>query len=258
MKARHGNIAQIALLILILSLQGAAWASPSTKSETTTKPLRNVLVVHQKTESMGPIELYLSDQAGHFSARGGELTATCAAPDWNLVFYSKRKNLAFVASRAKMQRKSMGIFHRPPLEHGLLHRQRDSRLQLDTLKITIDGSAEPEGSNDLVIFQDRKSKRFKEIDFIVTDHLSLNPNIQIFVNWLYDQSVFPGVPLEQKKYYTDGSAATVYRTTSITHADQPASLFEYPKGYKTASSILEVVLSEDAKSTLEDLWGDRK
>jgi hypothetical protein len=256
MKARHGNIAQITCLILILSLQGAAWASPSA-NETATKSARHVLVVRQKTESMGPIELYLSDQAGHFSARGGELTATCAAPDWNLVFYSKRRNLAFVASRAKMQQKSMGIFHRPPLEQGVRRRQRDSQLKLDTLKVTIDGSADPEGSNDLVIFQARKSKRFKEIDFVVADHISLNPNIQIFVNWLYDQSVFPGVPLEQKKYYTDGSASTVYRTTSITHADQPASLFEYPKGYKRTANFLEVVLSEDAKSTLEHLWGDR-
>ncbi len=254
----HSNITRIACLILILSLHGAAWASPLAQPVTATKVVHNVLVVRQKTESMGQIELYLSDQAGHFSARSGELTATCAAPDWNLVFYSKRRNLAFVASKAKMQQKSMGIFHRPPLEKGLRSRQRDGQLKLDTVKVTIDGSTEPEGSSDMFIYQDRKTKRFKEIDFTVADHISLNANTQIFVNWLYDQSVFTGLPLEQKKYYTDGSVATVYQTTSITHADQPASLFEYPKGYKTTANLLEVVLSEDAKSTLEDLWGDRK
>lgn len=218
----------------------------------------NVLIFRQKSASMGQTELYLHEKGATFIARGGDLVAVCCAPDWRLVFHTKGRNLAYDVDYKKMQEHSLGLIHKPALEKGLISHSFNRTLSLHTENIKLAGSAEPDGSKDSFFFQTRRARQFDHIDFADADEIHLESHLQTFVNWIYDMGNRKGVPLELKKYFTDGSREVTYETLSVTRADKPADLFTYPTGYKTTERSYDILMSEDPRSTLEDLLGPAK
>ena len=246
--------ALLCALTAITLLVSCPCRSTASRGETV---LSNVIVVHQNTDLLGPTDLYISDNGARLVARKGDISAVCAAPSWHILLHCKSRNLGYSVSKNKVQRKAMRIFTSPiHLRDGHCVKERDSILKLRLTEVTVDGSLDRNGASDPFIYQNRRRQQLKEVHFKVTDQFQLKPEVQNFVNWIYNQDYYPGLPLEMRKDFMDGSSSTTYRTTSIKTCAMPPSFFAYPTDYKTTANHLEVLVADDARTTLEELWGD--
>lgn len=214
-------------------------------------------MVHQETDLLGPTDLYISDTGARLVARKGDISAVCAAPSWHILLHCKSRNLGYSVSKNKVQKKAMHIFSSPiHLRYGHCVKERDPILKVRLSQVTVDGGLDRNGASDPFFYQNRQRQQLKEVHFKITDQFKLKPEVQNFVNWIYNQDYYPGIPLEMRKDFRDGSSSTPYRTTSIKSCAVPPSYFVYPTGYKITANHLEVLVADDARTTLEELWGD--
>lgn len=214
----------------------------------------NLLLVKQKSDKLGASELYISDRGVKFIARNGDFVAMCAAPSWRAVIYSKSRNIAYSCSHAEMNQKTLKLFNHPPAKRAVVSHNPYKSLNLHIRTITEDGKLEPKGSDDSLLFQQRKHKAFSSIRFSCADQVPIEPQVQDFLNWLFNADHIPGIPLELTRNYTDGSHETQYETISMSKAPESANFFTYPNGYNRTPKPIDIFIREDPRSTLEDLF----
>lgn len=87
----------------------------------------------------------------------------------------------------------------------------------------------------------------------VAQGYKFNAFLQSFLDFLFNQSVYKGLPLELKNTYQGGVVETLYSTSSVEYVKRPLSIFDFPIGMKPVTDKLQVLMSEDTKTTLEDL-----
>ena len=135
----------------------------------------------------------------------------------------------------------------------------DPVMKIDYLLAAADARKDLGKTHDVFIFQSRIEKTLSRGSIkIATKLCKMQPQLQLFLNWIYSQDHFAGVPLELKTYFKDGSVRTFYSTQSIEMKQVPSAMFDYPQNYKPASDKLMVLVSGDVQGTLEDLWGSKK
>jgi len=218
--------------------------------------VKDVLVVRQNSKALGKTELYLSTDAARFWAPKVGLVVATRAPAWNAVLYSKPRNLGIPLSAAEVKGSGMGIFPcATATDNGKPQKYRDSLLRLDCTKVVSQYKGDPHVAVDTIMFQQRTEKILVESYLEFGSPCKLDPHIQTFLYYLFDQNKFQGIPLEQKNSYKDGSSDMPLVTMSIEHTSKLASFFDLPTGFKKAGDKLQLIMAPDCNDTLEDLWG---
>jgi len=219
----------------------------------------HVQVFHQKTSMMGDTELYLSEAGARFIGRNGDIIICACPPTWDVLLYSKSKKQAHKITNKQAGKQNFGLFT-VPVEIGRAEKttETDAILKCRCLRLYVDGKKQPNSTNDPFIFQQRKHRVMKDVVFRIADIGPIKTEIQNFLYWIYNEHAFPGLPVEATTHYTDGSAVYQFRTMSKGVTSKPASFFAYPTDYKLSPNKMEVLLSDDTQTTLEELWGDKK
>jgi hypothetical protein len=238
----------------------AAMSVKANSGAAATGPLiQNILAIYQNTGPLGKAELYLSDQGGCFVARSGDVFIVTCPPSWEVMLFSRSKKQAFVLSNKEAFQNNLGLFNTPcELSKGVLSHGTDPLLHLKYTRVFVDGSKHPGKSADPFIFQERSTRVVKDLVYRVADIGKLKPELQNFLYWIYSDNNYPGLPIDSKIDYTDGSVFNLLSTESTARVAKPASIFAYPKGFKRTLNKMEVLVSNDAKATMEDLWGSVK
>jgi len=247
----------IASLILLSVCSQRIWAAPTKACTDKNAVTQKVLVLHQSSLALGKSDLYLSENAGRLVVPKLGLIIASSAPSWNIVVYSTRKNQGYTlntASEAKTSGMSMFACN-VATDYGTLHRGRDPKLQLDCTYIVMQTKNDLQKDSDTIMFQDRTQKILREAELKIGLPCKLRPELQTYINFLFDLDKYPGVPLELTTKYKDGSSVNALYTSAIEHINKSPSFFAYPSGFKKTDNKLEVLLSEDINETLEDLWG---
>ena len=262
-KANHLNTGVSALALAFLLTISLFHAAPALPKKQTTAPadgLETVTVLHQNTDALGKADLYLAQNAGRLVARDGEIIIATSAPRWDILLYSKKKNEGWLVPGAKNRDGSLSIFGSPiDLTRNKPQTLFDPMMKIDYTLASAEAKKETAKTRDPFIFQSRSDKSYSHGSIKIANNLcKLQPQLQAFLNWIYSQDHFVGVPMEMKSYFEDGSVRIFYSTQSIETKKVPSSMFAYPKNYKPASEKLLVLFSNDAQSTMEDLWGSSK
>jgi hypothetical protein len=214
-----------------------------------------VTILHQDSTTFGKSDLYISDNAARFVGRNGDVIISTSAPDWRIILFNKSKNQALVTSSVQAAKTSLGIFTAPlPFYRAQRTPIEDKTLHVKLLKITSKGD-QFTTARDAVIFQERRKRTVLDSILETADVCTVTPPVGRFINWTYNFGNLSGLPISLTTHFSDGSSETPYRTLSIEHTTRPASFFAEPTGFKAVASRLDVLISDDATTTLEDLWG---
>ena len=155
-----------------------------------------------------------------------------------------------------MRSAGLGVFNAPIDFFGVkLHPYRDSILHITTNKAVIDSSRKQLIVTDSFLFQSRRNRALRDTTFRLVDGYKLAPRVQDFLHWLFNQRVLMGVPVELSNTYMDGSAETIYKARSIEKMTVPVSMFAYPQGLARVNDKVDILVTDEAKTTLEDLFG---
>jgi hypothetical protein len=245
----------ICLLLLPVCTQ-RLWAKQIKAGSDKAGLIQDVLVIHQESLALGKTDLYLSENAGRLVAPKLALIIASRAPSWNIVMYSARKNQGYTISGAEAKTDSLHMFpSNLATDKGKPHPGHDALLRLDCLNIVMQTNSDQLTMADTIMFQDRARKVVRGATLKIATPCKIQPPLQTFINFLFDLEKYPGVPLALETKYKDGSSVTSLYTLSIEHTRKASSFFAYPTGFKKASNKVEVILSDDIKDTLEDLWG---
>jgi hypothetical protein len=218
--------------------------------------IKDVLVVHQRSQNLGNNDLYLADCGGRFVARNGDIIIASKAPDWAIVVCARQRNTGYTMSAAEGKKSSLGLLAGSVSSSQGKASPSDRRLfGLTITDVVSVADIHNRASHDSPIFQDRATKMVLDTTMKIASPCKIGPQLQAFLTWIYNMGSFKGVPLESKTRYMDGTSLMTYTTTSIEHVSKPASFFAYPTGFKKAESLLDVMLQEGYVDTLEDLWG---
>jgi hypothetical protein len=243
------------LLLLPLCTQ-RLWAKQTEVCTKKDAVIKNVFVVHQSSIALGKTDLYLSENAGRLVAPKLGVIVTSSAPSWKIVIYSTRKNQGYTFSSAEAKGHGLDLFAcNLATDEGMPHPVHDAVLKLDCLNIVRQTKNDLETISDTIMFQARSQKVLREATLKIASPFKIQPSLQTYINFLFDLEKYPGVPLEFRTRYKDGSSVTNLYTSSIELTSKSASFFAYPTGFKKANNKVEVMLSEDINDTLEDLWG---
>jgi hypothetical protein len=235
----------------------SATASSATATASSGKGgmVKNVIVARQNSEYLGNMTLYLSDRACRFEARNDDIVIASHAPDWQIILYSHKKNKGYVYAPKRGGDDKLDLF--PTffsLSTGKATSGYDKNLKIDYVEIYKAAGPKMDACNDAFIFQNRTRRPLRDQTLRVAKVGTLPPEVSVFVNFIYSTGTFPGVPLDHVTRYKDGTANVKYHTFSIGHTQKPASFFAYPTGYTKVADKIEVLLADDTKTTLEDLF----
>ncbi|MBU6454518.1 MAG: hypothetical protein KGS72_22305 [Cyanobacteria bacterium REEB67] len=246
----------LALLLFSCTLVQSpeAIAAPAATPTTRAKEMA-VTVLHQDSNTFGKSDLFISDQAARFVGRKGDVIITTSAPNWRIILFSKSKNQALVTSPTEATKSSLGIFT-SPLNVQVAQKKtvEDQTLHVKLLTFTSKGD-QFSTARDAVIFQERRKRMVLDSVLETADICTVTPPVGRFINWVYNFSNLSGVPISLRTRFSDHTSETPYRTLSIEHTTKPFSFFADPTGFKAVANRLDVLLSDDATTTLEDLWG---
>lgn len=219
--------------------------------------VKDVVVVHQNSQAFSKSDLYLSENAVRFVARNGDAIIASNAPTWDIVVYSKSKNKGWTKSAAEARKDGLGFLAGGlNTNGGKIVACNEVLFGNKITKIVVLPGPLGHKSRDTFLFQERNTKVTRDTTLKVATPCKIKPAVQDFIRWMYNFNKFAGVPLESKTTYQDGSTVITYFTTSIEHVSKPASYFALPSNYTKVSDTLEVLISDEAGSIMEDLWGD--
>jgi len=219
------------------------------------KMIRDVQVFHYKTSVMGEADLYLSDYGARYTARNGEIVIATCSPSWDVLLYSRAKNQGFKITNRQAGKQNLGVLTVPvDVSRGVKSKEVDPLLRYPLTKVFVDGKLQQVKSSDPFIFQQRKNRVVKDVSFKVDDIGPIKPELQNFVFWIFNEHSLPGLPAEAVTHFTDGTTVTQFHAVSKSKTSKPASFFAYPTDYKVTLNKLEVLIANDAQTTLEELW----
>ncbi|MBS1990819.1 MAG: hypothetical protein JSS86_13670 [Cyanobacteria bacterium SZAS LIN-2] len=230
-----------------------------TPKKTIAAATKKVMVFHQKTAGMGKAELYLATDALRLVTHNGDVIAISKAPTWDIVLFSKHKNVAFEAPMAKIGADHMGLFK--PSINLTKGKEEDCKAWygFKCKQIVAEGGKNAKVEQDPFIFQAaEKPKKVMSVLFKCADIGPIDEHAQRAINWIYSQKRLPGLPLQLSTFYGDGSRVDQLQTMSFERSQVPDSFFSYPHGYTKSKNKYSILTSEDANATLEDLFGDTK
>ncbi|MBS1989858.1 MAG: hypothetical protein JSS83_05025 [Cyanobacteria bacterium SZAS LIN-3] len=243
------------LLLLVLSTFLGAPSAFALKSKVPEKIVDQVLLDHIDSRVLGRCRLYLCEQGGRFETSDGRVVAVCRPPTWELKLYAPKKKVVFSVDRKNINSSGLSVFNSPVEYHKVqVTEEYDKHLGLKVQRVLVDCSKQKMVVHDPVIFQSRAQRFLRDSVLKLTQKYNFKPEIQQFVHFIFNQNNFNGLPIELKNTYGDGLVETTYSTDSIEYVKRPLTIFDYPVGMKRAADKLEVMMSEDANSTLEDLF----
>ncbi|MBS2010408.1 MAG: hypothetical protein JST01_25380 [Cyanobacteria bacterium SZAS TMP-1] len=243
------------LLLLVLNMFVGAPSAFALKSKAPEKMVDKVLLDHLDTRVLGRCRLYLSEQGGRFETGDGRVVAVCRPPTWELMLYAPKKKVCFSVDGKKINSTGLSVFNAPVEYHKVqVTEEYDRHLGLKLQRVLVDCGKQKMVVHDPVIFQSRAQRFLRDSVLKLTQKYDFKPEIQDFVHFIFNQNNFKGLPIELKNTYGDGLVETMYFTESIEYVKRPLAIFDYPVGMKRAADKLEVMMSEDANSTLEDLF----
>lgn len=250
----------IAAALPCLQPAGAAPIAPKLVSSKTTNNnvTKDVLVVHQNSQWCGKSDLFLSENAGRFIARNGDIIIATKAPDWRIILYSRAKNVGTEMTPSEANNGNLGLMAGSiTMNHGSPRPSSDHllRLKCTTIVCPVHDSGR---SSDGPLYQDRAVKILVDSTYKLANPCKLQPHLQDFLRYLYNMGDYTGVPLEGKTHFQDGSTVTSFSTSSIEHVSKPTSFFANPTGYKKVRDQLPILLEDGYSETIEDLFGAKK
>lgn len=220
------------------------------------RQLKDVLVLHQQTDPLGKVDLYLADDAGLLTAHGDTIIVCCSAPQWIIYFYSKVKKLAYTKTIHQGMDDTLQLFNAPvDLNLGKQSRGKSAFMQMEYKEIFIDGSKTHHVLDDPFVFQEREHRRVKDVTYRTLNVGTLKPQLQEFLWFIYSHHDLTGVPIELKANFFNAKSNDILRTTGIEKTQKPMSFFSPPTGLRKTTQKGEILFSDDYKSTLEDLFG---
>lgn len=220
------------------------------------RQLKEVLVLHQKTDPLGKVDLYLADDGGLLTAHGDTIIVSCSAPQWIIYFYSKVKKLAYTKTIHPGMDDTLQLFTAPvDLTPGKQRKGKSAFMQMEYKEIFLDGSKTHHVVDDPFVFQEREHRRIKDVTYRTLNVGPLKPQLQEFLWFIYSQRNLTGVPIELKANFFNSKSNNILSTTGIEKTKKPMSFFSPPTGLRKTERKDEILFSEDYKSTLEDLFG---
>lgn len=250
MKSKRSNAA----VVLALAIALGAASLLAAKAATPEKMVDDVLLDHLDSRILGKCRLYLSNQGGRFETVDGRVVAVCRPPTWEMKLYAPKTKVVFSVANAKLKANGLGVFTAPvDYAQARVSPDYDALLRVKTLKVLVDVRKQTMVVNDAYIFQTRTKRVLLDSVMKVAQGYKFNAFLQSFLDFLFNQSVYKGLPLELKNTYQGGVVETLYSTSSVEYVKRPLSIFDFPIGMKPVTDKLQVLMSEDTKTTLEDL-----
>jgi hypothetical protein len=252
MKSEPSNAA----VALALAVALGASSLLSAKAAGPEKMVDDVLLDHIDSRILGKCRLYLSNQGGRFETVDGRVVAVCRPPTWEMKLYAPKSKVVYSMANAKLKANGLGVFTAPvDYSQARVSPDYNALLRVKTLKVSVDVRKQAMVVNDAYIFQTRTKRVLLDSVLRVAQGYKINPFLQSFVDFLFNQSIYQGLPIELKNTYQGGVVETLYSTSSVEYVKRPAAIFDFPIGMKPVTDKIQVLMSEDTKTTLEDLLG---
>ncbi len=239
---------------ILLSLIGV----PAQTKEASKAKRKNVLIFQQVNQTLGPMTLYLADDAAKFVALKGEFSITAKAPTWRVVAYSHSQNKGMELSLDQWTLSSgLGLMgSHIKFIRGTRSVVKDPILKMDCLLVQTRGTPEKEyaGSDEPLLFRSAKKKEVVKNRYKCTTSVAVRSEAQKFLSGIYSQDEFGGVPLELARDFSDGSVETTYFTTAASNTKINDDFFVYPKGFNKAPGMKELLITKKQEANLKDYF----
>lgn len=208
----------------------------------------------QDNAYFGATDIYLSDVGARLVTSGDKVVIVTQAPEWKVVVYSKDANKGIERSLDDWCIHGLGALNsKKPLGRGIRRPIRDSKLKLDCCEIVIHANERFYGTDDPLIFRSLNKQSLAEIRYEYSRSLTINTKVKDFLRGLYNVPDFGGVPLELVNIFNNGSKSYNYRTFWVKETTVPDSTFAYPRGYRKASNIAEIMMGNLNRGEIRDL-----
>ena len=214
-----------------------------------------VKILEQKSRLLGDCQLILGKNAARFTARKGTLVAICAPPEYNVMLASSERKQYFMLPYKKAVTNTLGM-HKSMVDakKAVPKKQRNHNLHCLTLQAVVPATEAQAVVHDAYIFQSRQKKILKNCSFQWLEIHDLSPPILSFLRWLYDIDKDYGIPLEQDATFWNGAVEYNYQTKSIKDGMVSRSLFDYPQNYQRTYDKAQLIMTDENKATLEEMF----
>jgi hypothetical protein len=218
----------------------------------------DVTVIQQVNQALGPMTLYISDDAAKLVAEHGQLILITKAPTWKVVALSvpRNKGIAYTLDEWKESR-GLGLMGtKDNFSLGVRQVARNPILKFDCVVLRLKGKPEKAflGAEEPMLFRSVQKKVIDTHCYSFTKAVAFNKEIETFFSGIYNQPNHEGLPLELTTYYTDGSTDRTYYTKSVTKSTINRDFFSYPTGWTKASGLTEVLISKKQQANLNDYF----
>jgi hypothetical protein len=234
-------------VFLTLLLIVPAGIAPAARSESCDQ----VWIVRQSNQLLGVVNLYIGQDRAKLTARNGELTMTCCAPNWNVVVYRKSDNVGVNVPIEQWYRNGFKLMNpRTSLDKGKHENTVDPDLKIDCQELVLKTDNRLYGVNDPTVFRSSTKTFTREIRYKCTRSIPLNKNVDKFLTGVFNVPDLDGIPLALTYICTDGSVEKPYGTLSLKKGQSPASFFTYPKGYAT-TVLNQILISKHSQNQMQ-------
>jgi hypothetical protein len=237
---------RLAAFITLLLIVPAGIA-PAARSESSDQ----VWIVRQSNQLLGVVTLYIGQDRAKLTARNGELTMTCCAPNWNVVVYRKSDNVGVNVPLEQWYRNGFRLMNpRTSLDKGKHENTVDPDLKIDCQELVLKTADRLYGVDDPTVFRSSKKTFMREIRYKCTRSIPINKNVDKFLTGVFNVPDLDGIPLALTYFCTDGTIEKPYGTLSLKKGQSPSSFFTYPKGY-AATALNQILISKHSQSQMQ-------
>jgi hypothetical protein len=248
-----------ATVLIILSV--VFWSNlcfPAFSKDAAKSFKEDVTVIQQVNQALGPMTLYISDDAAKLVAEHGQLVLITKAPTWKVVALSvsRNKGIGFTLDEWKAS-KGLGLMGtKDDFLHAYRQVLRDPVLKLNRVVLDLKGKPEKVflGSDEPMLFRSAQKKVIDKHRFVFTKDVPFNKEVETFFSEIYNQPNHEGLPIELTTFFTDGSTDRTYYTKSVTKSTTNRDFYSYPTGWTKASGLTEVLISKKQQANLNDYF----
>lgn len=258
MRFRQSRRIRIAILI------GAALLAPLLNGQHAVAASKDKQVkvwkFEQRSHIEGPITLLIGNSSVKMICPIQHLICVAHAPKWDVAIVNEKEHLGIVFPCDQWRTRGFRLF-----DKGGKSRENGRKITswhghpAEKIVRVVD-TCDPVKEQLEMLYRESggRSVEFKSEEFLYDRWLTIEPGIHDFLSGIYGMQSFNGVMLSRTRKYNNGRVDTAFDTFSCGEITVASSIFDYPTGFKTASSINEITQlkkkRQQAAGMLEEMF----
>lgn len=214
----------------------------------------------QRSHIEGPITLLVGSSSVKMICPIQHLICVAHGPKWDVTIVNEKEHLGIVFPCDQWRTRGFRLFDKggKSRENGRTPTSWHGHPAEKIVRVVDTSDPVKEQLEMLYRESGGRSVEFKSEEFLYDRWLPIAPGLHDFLSGIYGMQSFNGVMLSRTRKYNNGRIDTAFETFSCGQTMVDSSVFDYPTGFKTASSINEITQlkkkRQQAAGMLEEMF----